>query len=115
MPHLLFGEAYLPFRQIPLRQDFALLDRWLVERIDSERVAGEDRLEHRVHEEFAERAFVETLQMDAPGRAGVAREGIRRGATLGGDEVADPLAAEIRLARALRELRIDQGPLPRHA
>ena len=50
------------FRQILLGQDLALLDRRLIEGVDPERVAGEDRFQHRVHEKFADRALVQAAR-----------------------------------------------------
>src|SRR5690554_2496427 len=68
-----------------------------------------------MHEQFAERALVELFDMDAPGRAAVPGERIGGGATLSRDEVADALAGEARLARALRQPLVHERPLPRDA
>src|SRR5215211_4736204 len=105
----------LRLRQIALRQDLALLDRRLVERIDAERVAGQDGLEHEVHHELAHGALVEALDMQAPGRAAVLRQRVGGGAALRRDEVADAAPGKARLAGAVRELRVDLRPLPRRA
>src|SRR5829696_4303031 len=105
----------LRLRQIPLRQDLALLDRRLVERIDAKRVAGQDGLGHEMHHELADSALVEALDMQAPGRAAVLRERIGSGAALRGDEVADAPPGKARLAGPPRELRVDLRPLPRRA
>src|SRR3954469_9958597 len=102
----------LRLRQIPLRQDLALLDRRLVERIDAERVAGQDGLEHEMHHELADRALVEALDMQAPGRAAVLRQRVGGGAALRRDEVADAAPGKARLAGAPRELGVDLSPLP---
>src|SRR5215218_2150765 len=105
----------LRLREIPLRQDLALLDRRLIEGIDAERVAGQDGLEHEMHHELAHGARVEALDMQAPGRAAVLRQRVGGGAALRGDEVADAAPGKARLAGPPRELRVDLRPLPRRA
>src|SRR5215210_5836407 len=105
----------LRLREVPLRQDLALLDRRLVERIDAERVAGQDGLEHEMHHELADSALVEALDLHAPRRAAVLRQRVGGGAALRRDEVADAAPGKTRLAGAPRELRVDLRPLPRRA
>src|SRR5215203_2702962 len=106
------ARSSLRLREIALCQDLALLDRRLVERIDAERVAGQDGLEHEMHQELADSALVEALDVHAPRRAAVLRERVGGGAALGGDQVADAAPGKARLAGPPRELRLDLRPLP---
>src|SRR5690606_12752976 len=46
------------------RQNLAQLDGRLVERIDAEQTAGEDRLQHEMHEQGAQRALVQPVDVD---------------------------------------------------
>src|SRR5690606_39966978 len=60
--------------QVLARQDLALLDRRLVERVDAEREPGHNGLQHEMHEECTHRAFVEFGHVDHPSGAGVANQ-----------------------------------------
>src|SRR5215468_3203211 len=91
-------------RQILLRQHLAFLDRRLIEGIDAEEVRRDDRLQHEMHEQLAQRCLLERVDVYAAHRAAVLGEGLDGGAALCGDEVADGLAGEIRLARKPREI-----------
>src|SRR5262249_18905797 len=93
--------------QIALRQHLAFLDRRLVERVDVEEARGDDRLQHEMHQQFAEACLVEPLDVDGAHRAAVLGERLSGGAALRGDEIADGLAGEVRLAREPREVGRD--------
>src|SRR6185312_90191 len=89
--------------EIFLREDFALFDRRLVERIDPQKMRGDDRLQHEMHHQRAERTLVELGDMKRANRAAVRSERIRRRKSLCGDKIADLLATELGLASKLRE------------
>src|SRR6185295_5944331 len=101
--------------QIPLRQHLAFFHRRLAERFDTEQMRRDDRLQHEMHQQFAEARLVEPVDVHRAHRAAVARERLGGRAALGRDEVADGLAAELRLARLSREPRIDARAKPRRA
>src|SRR5262245_22277665 len=99
------GYSDLPAaHQILLRQHLAFLDRRLIERIDAEEMRRDDRLQHEVHEQLAQRCLFKRVKVNAAHRAAVLGEGLDSGAALRGDEIADGLAGEIRLARKPREV-----------
>ena len=54
-----------------------------------------------MHEQFAEACLVERVDVDRAHRAAVLGERLGGGAALRGDEIADGLAGEVRLAREL--------------
>ena len=96
--------------QVLLRQHLALFDRRLVEGVDAEQVRGDDRLQHEVHQQFAEARLVELLDVDGAHRAAVLGQRLGGGAALRGDEIADRLAGEVGLAGELREIGVDARP-----
>src|SRR4051812_17521766 len=56
------------------RDDLAFLDRGLVEGIHAKEIGGDDRLEHEMHEQPAERPLVESREVEAPSRPAIADE-----------------------------------------
>src|SRR3954470_14846093 len=91
-------------RQILLRQHLAFFHRRLIERIDAKQMRGDDRLQHEVHQEFAQMLLVHAFEMDGAHRAAVLGERFGSGAALRRDEIADRLAGKIRLAGQLAEV-----------
>src|SRR5579885_58309 len=89
--------------EIFLRKHLSFFHGRLIEGIDAEKMGGDDRLQHEMHHQRAERALIQLRDMDRADRAAVLRERVGGGAALGRDEIADFSAAEIRLARTLRE------------
>src|SRR5262245_46263466 len=75
--------------EILLRQYLAFLDCRLIERIDTEEVGRDDRLQHEVHEQFAEARLVKCLDMNAAHRAAIPGQRLDGGTALRGDEIAD--------------------------
>src|SRR5450432_1664560 len=49
----------LAARQIILRQHFAFFDRRLIEGVEAEQMRGDDRLQHEMHQQLAQRRLVE--------------------------------------------------------
>src|SRR5712691_12936433 len=88
--------------EIPLRQHLALLHCRLVEGIDAEKVRGDDRLQHEMHEKLAEACLVQPIEVDGAHRPAVLRQGLSRRAALRRNQVADGPIPEIRLARESR-------------
>src|SRR5262249_30225737 len=101
-----------PLRQILLRQHLAFFHRRLTESINAQEMRRDDGLEHEMHQQRAEAFLVEPREMQGAHRAAVLGERVGGGAALGGDEIANRLAAEVALAGALGELGVDAGPLP---
>jgi cobalamin biosynthesis protein CobD/CbiB len=62
-----------------------------------------------MHQQFAERCLVERVDVEGADLAAVLRQRLGGGAPLRRDEVADCLAAEAGLVRALGKLRVDAG------
>src|SRR5262245_55018043 len=91
-------------RQICLRQHLAFLDGRLVERIDAEQVCRDDRLQHEMHEQFAEACLVKRLDVNAAHWAAILGERLDGGAALCSNKIADGLAGEVGLAREPREI-----------
>ena len=89
------GFSFASLFKIAPRQHLAFFDGGLIERIDAHQPAHDDRLQHEMHEESANAAFVDLRNVyPAHGpSARVQRLGGR--ARLGGDEIAQRLAAEI--------------------
>ena len=79
--------------------------------IDAEQMRGDDRLQHEMHQQFAERLLVERLDMDGAHRAAVLGQRLGGGAALRGDQIADGLAGEVRLAGELGEVCVDARAL----
>src|ERR1700742_3315358 len=103
--------------QILLRQHLALFHRRLVEGVDAQKLSGDDRLQHEMHQQFAERLFVELRNMDRAHRAAILGQSLGGGAPLRADEVTDRLAAESWLPAKLRQFlvhaRADAGAVHR--
>src|SRR5690242_15442607 len=55
--------------EIFLRENFALLDRRLIERIDPQKMRGDDRLQHEMHHQRAERALIQLRNIKRANRA----------------------------------------------
>ena len=101
--------------QIALRQHLALLDRRLVEGVDAEKLRGDDRLQHEMHEQFAEARLVEAGELEGAHRAAVLRQRLGGGAALRGDEVADGFAREPGSPAAAESPDRGGGPSPAQA
>src|SRR5581483_5019504 len=96
--------------EIPAGQHFTRFYRRLVERVDTEQVGGEDRFQHEMHHERAERALVQDFQIDGPHRPPGSDQGLGDGALLRGDQVSRRLAREIFRVGELGEVRSDARP-----
>src|SRR6185437_8799431 len=83
------------FAKILPRKHLALLDGGLVEGIDPQQIGGDDGLQHEMHEERAEALLIESLESHHPSRASVAQQARRRGALLGGQQIAHAASGEI--------------------
>jgi hypothetical protein len=77
------------------RDHLTLFDRGLVEGIHAKEIGGDDRLQHEMHQQPAERLFVESRDMEAPSRPAVADEALLGRALLGVQEIAHALTGEI--------------------
>ena len=90
--------------QILTGQHPAFFDGGLVERVDAKEMGRDDRLQHELHQQFAEALLVEMIDVERSDRAAVAREGFGGSAALGGNKIAHGLAGEIRLAHKLGKI-----------
>src|SRR5690606_28857628 len=101
------------------RQNLAQLDRRLIERIDAEQTAGENRLQHEMHQVSAQRALIQAIDVDKAHRPSRAGQRSRNALSLCRHEVARMAARHRVEARQLCELRIDPSTsaccrLPQH-
>ena len=71
------------------RQDFAEFDCWLIERINAEEPARENRFQHKVHEHRAHRLFVQRRHVEDAHRAASLHQRFGHSMRLGSDQIAD--------------------------
>ena len=93
--------------EIPAGQHFTRFYRRLVERVDAEQMRGEDRLQHEMHHQRAERALVQRVEVDGAYRSPGRDQGLGDGALLRRDEVAGRVTSEIVGASELGEVGRD--------
>jgi hypothetical protein len=88
--------------QILLCEHFALFHRRLIERVHAEQMSGDDRLQHEMHHQFAERFLIEPAEVNRPHRTAIPGQRFGRGPPFRSDQIANGLAAEASLACKLR-------------
>ena len=72
----------------------------------------DDRLQHEMHQQFAEAGFVQAVKLDGADRAAVLGERLDGGASLGGDEVAMVLAPKPGSPAPAARPASSRGPRP---
>jgi hypothetical protein len=78
--------------KIAARDDLTRFYRGLVERVDAQEMAGENCLQHKMHQEGAESALVKPLKVDGAHRPACGEQNLGDGLLLRGHEIAGGLA-----------------------
>src|SRR5262245_24881836 len=97
--------------QILLRKHFALFHRRLIKWVHAEQMGGDDRLQHEMHHQFAERFLIESVEVKRTYRTAVPSQRFGCGPPFRSARVAK--AAEASFACKLREFAVNPRSLLR--
>src|SRR5215470_6609165 len=98
--------------QIFFRKHLAFFHRRLIKRIDSQKMRGDDCLEHEMHHQLAEGRLIEPVDVNRAHRTAVLHQCLRSRAPFGRDQITDALAGEAGLARKLCKIAIHRWTAP---
>ena len=102
--------------QIAARDELTRFYRGLVERIDAQKRAGENRLQHEVHHQSADGALVKPFDVDGADRPAGGDQRLGDGALLRRDEIAGGVPREIiGMGELARDPASRAGPCRRNA
>src|SRR6185312_910275 len=96
--------------QIAARDDFTRFYRRLVERVDAQEMAGEDRFQHEMHHQGAKRPLVEPFEVDGAHRPAGREQGLGDRLLLRGHEIAGGVPREVLGVGDLGEIGRDARP-----
>src|SRR6185437_11213245 len=105
-------QQYSGTREILFRKHFAFFDRRLVESINSEKMRGDNRLQHEMHHKFAKGFFTEPVDVNGPHRTAILGERLGSGAGFRRHEIANCLTRKSWFAREFSEFGIHTGTPP---
>ncbi len=94
-------QQYSGTREILFRKHFAFFDSRLVESINSEKMRGDNRLQHEMHHKFAKGFFTELVDVNGPHRTAILGERLGSGAGFRRHEIANCLARKSWFAREI--------------